>query len=112
MQINRDTMDAAVQDAIVHHQAGRLAEAEAIYRRVLTIEPRHADALHFLGLAAYHAASYEPAIKLIRDSMQIRPGNAVYHSNLGEVLRAAGQHETDGMDLKKVSVCGKQTRKK
>ena len=49
MTITRETMDAAVQDAIVHHQAGRLAEAEAIYRRVLEVEPRHADARHFLG---------------------------------------------------------------
>src|SRR5271169_838690 len=32
-----------------HHQAGRLAKAEADYRRVLGIEPEHADVLHLLG---------------------------------------------------------------
>ncbi len=41
--------------AAQYHQAGRLAEAEQLYRRVLAIAPRHADSLHRLGLIAYQA---------------------------------------------------------
>ena len=34
-----------------HHQAGRLAEAEACYRRVLAVQPDNADAYSNLGAA-------------------------------------------------------------
>ena len=43
------TIDQAFQLALQHHQAGRLAEAEAIYRQILAVEPRHADVLHNLA---------------------------------------------------------------
>jgi hypothetical protein len=35
-----------------HHQAGRLVEAEAWYRRALAVQPNHADTLYLLGEAA------------------------------------------------------------
>ena len=46
------TIDQAMQIALEHHRAGRLAEAEAIYRQVLARCPDHADALHLLGVLA------------------------------------------------------------
>ncbi len=39
------TIDQAMQIAFEHHRAGRLAEAEAIYRQVLVHDPDHAHAL-------------------------------------------------------------------
>jgi Ni,Fe-hydrogenase III small subunit len=37
-------------DGLQHHRAGRLTEAERIYRQILTMNPRHADSLHLLGM--------------------------------------------------------------
>jgi hypothetical protein len=34
--------EAALQEALAHHQAGRLTQAERIYERTLASEPRHA----------------------------------------------------------------------
>ncbi len=48
-----------------HHQAGRLAEAEAHYQRVLGIMPDHADVLHLLGGVAYQTGRHKAAIELI-----------------------------------------------
>ena len=42
------TIEQAFQTALAHHQAGRLAEAEALYRQILSVQPGHADALYFL----------------------------------------------------------------
>jgi Flp pilus assembly protein TadD len=38
--------------AVALHQQGALTTAEALYRRVLAAAPRHADALHLLGVLA------------------------------------------------------------
>ena len=36
--------------AVQHHQAGRLEEADGLYRLLLDVEPEHPDALHLSGL--------------------------------------------------------------
>jgi protein O-GlcNAc transferase len=46
-----------------HHQAGRLAEAEACYRQALAVEPDHADALHLLGVIAYQVKRADLAVE-------------------------------------------------
>ncbi|MEE8428573.1 MAG: tetratricopeptide repeat protein, partial [Gammaproteobacteria bacterium] len=47
-----------------HHQAGRLAQAEAIYRRILERQPDHADALQLLGMAAHQQGRHAEAADL------------------------------------------------
>src|SRR5690349_7281714 len=74
--------------AVAHHQAGQLREAEALYRQILEDEPRHADAVHLLGLVAYQCGHHETAIELISRAILLSGGQAAYHSNLGEVYRA------------------------
>ena len=43
--------------ALQHHRAGRLTEAEQIYRQILTIDTQQADSLHLLGMVAYQAGT-------------------------------------------------------
>jgi Flp pilus assembly protein TadD len=57
---------ALLAAGLAHHQAGRLAEAEARYRRVLDIVPDNADVLHLLGGVAYQTGRHEAAIELNR----------------------------------------------
>ena len=85
------TVQQAFQLALQHHQAGRLAEAEGIYRQILAHDPRHADSLHLLGVIAHQAGRGELAVKMIREAIAVSPGNAAFHSNLGEAHRRLGQ---------------------
>ncbi|MFI4976941.1 MAG: tetratricopeptide repeat protein [Caulobacterales bacterium] len=78
-------------DAQRHHQAGRLPEAEARYRRILAMEPQHADSLHWLGVIAYQVGRHDLAIDLIGQAIALDPSVGVYHSNLGAALRAQGR---------------------
>ena len=74
-----------------HHQAGRLAEAEALYREILSAEPQHPDALHFLGVIAHQSGRSDIAVEMIRQALALIPNNPGAHSNLGNVLRDNGR---------------------
>ena len=77
--------------AVALHQAGHLAEAEPLYRRVLQAEPRNADALHYLGLIAHQRGENKTAIKFIRKAIASNGASSHYHNNMGEALRALGK---------------------
>jgi tetratricopeptide (TPR) repeat protein len=81
----------AFEAALQQHQAGRLREAEQLYRQILGQQPEHAGALHYLGLIAHQAGHSDEAVKLISRSLALMPGWAEAHSNLGNILQAKGQ---------------------
>ena len=78
--------EALLKDAVAHHQAGRLAEAEALYRQALVLDPEHADANHLLGVIALQTGAFEAAVDLIGKSVGINPDFAEAHCNLGVAL--------------------------
>ncbi|MGC8640413.1 MAG: tetratricopeptide repeat protein [Isosphaeraceae bacterium] len=69
--------------AIDHHRSGLLHEAEAIYRRILEVDPHHADAWHLLGVLAYQAGQHGAGLECIRRALAYRPDWAEAHYNLG-----------------------------
>jgi predicted O-linked N-acetylglucosamine transferase (SPINDLY family) len=83
----QQTFDLALQ----HHQAGRLREAEQLYRQILAQQPDHAEALHLSGVLAVQAGRLDAGVEFIRRAIAICSTNAFYHSNLGKVLRDKGQ---------------------
>jgi tetratricopeptide (TPR) repeat protein len=80
-------------NALEHHQHGRLAEAERLYRQILAIDPQHSDALHLLGVLAHQVGRDELAVKLIDAAIAINKQPAVYHSNLGTAFQTLGKLE-------------------
>src|SRR5258708_3599300 len=85
------TIEQAIQVAVGHHEAGRWAEAELIYRQVLAQFPDYSDALHLLGALACQTNHLDDAIDLIKQAIAINPAQAGYHHNLGESYRRAGR---------------------
>jgi len=78
--------------ALQHHHAGRLAEAEVLYRQVLAAESSHADALHHLGAIAHQVGRHDLAIDLIRRAIQRHPGSPEACLNLGNALSSRGRN--------------------
>ena len=76
-----------------HHQAGRLQEAEAIYRQVLEAEPNNPDALHLLGVIAHQMGNKELPVELIGRAIAANPRVPAYHNNLGNALKVQGKLE-------------------
>jgi Flp pilus assembly protein TadD len=87
------TVAEAMQAGLRHQQAGRLREAERIYREVLQADPRHADALHLLGVAAGHDGRHDEAVRLIGDAIAVAPAQPLFRCSLANALTAAGRFD-------------------
>jgi tetratricopeptide (TPR) repeat protein len=83
-------LDGMLEKALKHHRQDALPEAERLYRRILTIDPRHAASLHLLGTLAHQIGRRDVAAQLIRAAIAIDPRQAAFHCNLGAVLQAQG----------------------
>jgi tetratricopeptide (TPR) repeat protein len=86
------TIPERMKQALAHHQAGRLAEAEAIYRDVLHEDPRQPHALHLLGVIAHQAGRHREALDLIGRALAAGP-HPVFLSNLSAVHLALRQFD-------------------
>jgi protein O-GlcNAc transferase len=80
-------VSAALKSAVRHHQAGRLVDAERIYREVLVVEPTHPDALHLLGMIALKRGMLDDAEALICRAIAVMPNLAVYRTTLDACRR-------------------------
>jgi uncharacterized protein (TIGR02466 family) len=80
--------ERALARGMQHHGAGDLDAADAVYRKVLEVHPRHPDALHLHGLVAHQRGRHQQAVDLIGQAVSQNPGNPGYQNNLGEAYRA------------------------
>ncbi len=77
----------SLNEAITHHGAGRLTEAETIYRQILLDDPKNAEVLHRLGVVALQTDHLEAAQKLIEKAITCSPDFADAYCNLGIILK-------------------------
>jgi protein O-GlcNAc transferase len=85
------TISEAFALALQHHRAGRLQDAEAIYRQILAVEPNCADAIHLLGVLAHQAGNDAIAVQYIQRAIGLNGNSAAYHLNLGNALKDLGK---------------------
>ncbi len=78
------------REALSYHQAGRLEEADTLYKRILTAEPRHADSLHLRGVILHGAGQLDTARQLIRQAILIKSDAPAYYSNLANIEKDQG----------------------
>ena len=76
-----------------HHQQGQLGPAWNSYQQAIALHPQHFDALHLSGIIAAQAKLFDQGAELIARALQVDPGNAPAHFNLGNVLADLGRHQ-------------------
>ena len=86
-----DPTGGVLNAAVQQHLSGRLEEAAALYRKILGVDPAHADANHLLGVIAYQQGRNEVAVKLIGIAIAANRSNPIFHSNLGNALLDMGR---------------------
>lgn len=86
MQPNRPQLKALLDSGVAHHQAGRLEVAIDCYRRILAVDARNVDAMHFLGLLRHQQGASEEAVRLISSALEINKNMPGALANLGVAL--------------------------
>jgi hypothetical protein len=76
---------------MLHHRAGRPAEAERLYRGILQALPDHPGVSNNLGLALKDQGRLDEAAATFRRMLAVRPDDPLAHCNLGNVLRLQGR---------------------
>jgi protein O-GlcNAc transferase len=81
----------SLETAFEFHRAGDLGQAETICRDLLRIDPRHADALHLLGVVAFQRDEKVAAADYIGQAIDADRARPEYHNSLGNVYRTLGR---------------------
>lgn len=77
---------ALVGKALESHRGCHFAEAEAIYRQVLAVDPKNADALHLLGCLFDEMGRPDEAIDFLTQAVNCNPLAYPYFYNLANML--------------------------
>ena len=91
--MQHEEMIKILVEAIAHHKAGRIAEAEPLYRQVLEYSPQTPTALQNLALILSKMGKRDEAIEFLRKSIEIEPNIALFHRNIGSVYRGAERNQ-------------------
>ncbi|HLF58972.1 MAG TPA: sulfotransferase [Alphaproteobacteria bacterium] len=92
---------ALFAQALSAHQAGRLDEAEALYRRTLRLDPGHAEAHNWLGVARQQQGDGGAALEYLRKAVALAPGSADFANNLGITELKLGELEAAARSFEK-----------
>jgi tetratricopeptide (TPR) repeat protein/2-polyprenyl-3-methyl-5-hydroxy-6-metoxy-1,4-benzoquinol methylase len=72
------TIEQALQRAVEAHKAGKLQDAEALYRAILQTQPKHPDANHNLGIMAVFLNKTEASLPLFKIALEANPNQGQF----------------------------------
>jgi len=72
------TIEQALQQAVEAHKAGRMQDAEHLYRAILQAQPKHPDANHNLGVLAVSVNKPEAALPLFKIALEANPSQGQF----------------------------------
>jgi predicted O-linked N-acetylglucosamine transferase (SPINDLY family) len=78
------TSTDTLQFATAHHRAGRLNEAESLYRQAITADPQNPEPLHRLAILQLQRNQGPVAVDLLARAIALDPAVAFYHWTLGQ----------------------------
>ena len=85
------TVEQALRAAVSHHQAGRLQDAERLYRAIIQAQPKHPDANHNLGALAVQVGKPEVGLAHLKTALEANPSVAQFWVSYGDTLLKSGR---------------------
>ena len=67
------SIEQTLQNGVAAHNAGKLEEAERLYRAILQSQPTHPDASHNLGVIAVSVNQAKAALPLFKTALEANP---------------------------------------
>ena len=71
-------IDQALKKGVEAHKAGKLQEADRHYTAILTVQPKHPDANHNMGLLAVGLGKVQEALPFFKIALETNPNNAEF----------------------------------
>lgn len=95
---DQDRLGELMERALVEQKAGRVRDAERLYRAVLEQAPGTHDALHMLGVVRLGLGDLADAERLIKQAMTLRPAYAAIEKNRSIVERSIAARDRRGIE--------------
>ena len=87
-------IQAKLDLALAHHQAGELDKAATLYTSILQTDPTYSEAIHLLGLVYHQRGQHQAAERIIRHAIEINQCEPLYFTNHAVVLQALAEFES------------------
>jgi len=85
------TAEELLRRGMDRHRAGRIGEAQALYRRALRLAPNSGDAENLLGICARQQGDLASALAHAARAVAATPDSPLFLGNQGATLAEAGQ---------------------
>ena len=99
MESGQLTIAESLHQGNEFHRAGKIQDAERVYRAILKAHPQNPEANHDLGVLAVQVGKAELGLPLLKVALEARPDNRTYWLDLIKALLAAGQTDVAGAVL-------------
>ncbi|MBF0587593.1 MAG: tetratricopeptide repeat protein [Magnetococcales bacterium] len=86
------TLEQAMQLAIGHHQAGRLAEAEQLYRQILVVDSQQFHVQNNLSMVLQSRGALAEALQCAQNADALQPHQPELLRRLGVLFQGVGNH--------------------
>lgn len=80
-----------LQQAMETHREGRVHEAQQQYEQAFALDPDDPDVRHMYGVLMASLARFEQAAEHIARAVELKPGVAIFHNNLGNAYMQLGR---------------------
>jgi tetratricopeptide (TPR) repeat protein len=87
------TIDQVLQKAVDAHKAGKLQDAESLYRAILRVQPNHPDANHNLGVLVISVNKSEAVLPLFKTALDANPNQEQFWLSYIDALINTNQLE-------------------
>ena len=87
------TLEQALQQAVAHHKAGQLQDAERLYRAILQAQPNHPDANHNLGVLAVQLKQADASLAHFKAALETDPNQGQYWLSYIDALIQTGKSD-------------------